>query len=92
MGQEPAILRGESAAVIRQKVDHNAQSLGAPPPILYRLPGGASDAVAWKVLGQMGYTVIGWSIDARDGRHCAPTEELARQVECGQSGRDRSLS
>ena len=83
-GAEHLILRRESAAVIRQEVDNNAQilrSLGAPPPTLYRLPGGASDAIALKVLGQMGYTVVGWSIDTRDWRHRSTAEELAAQVE-----------
>ncbi len=57
------------------------QALGAPNPTLYRIPGGASDSVALGVLGELGYSVIGWTIDTRDWRHRLTSEQLAQHVE-----------
>lgn len=83
-GAEHLVLRRESAAAIRQEIESNAQilhALGAPSPRLYRLPGGASDPTALRVLGSLGYTVVGWSIDTRDWRHQASAQAMAAQVE-----------
>ena len=83
-GANHQILKNQSATVVRQEVETNAQilqSLGVPKPTLYRMPGGASDATALTVLGQLGYHVIGWSIDTRDWRHRTTAEAMAKKVE-----------
>lgn len=83
-GTEHLLLRNKSADVIRQEVQTNAQileSLGSPKPTLYRMPGGIADSTALKTLGQMGYTVIGWSIDTRDWRHRNTADTMAKMVE-----------
>lgn len=83
-GAEHRILRNQSAAVVKQEVETNAQilqSLGAPKPTLYRMPGGAADATALTVLGHLGYQVIGWTIDTRDWRHRSTAEAMAQKVE-----------
>lgn len=83
-GAEHRTLRNQSATVVRQEVENNAQilqSLGAPKPTLYRMPGGASDTTALTVLGQLGYHVIGWSIDTRDWRHRTSAIAMAQKVE-----------
>ena len=41
---------------------------GGKQPYLYRLPGGYTSESSAKVLAQLGYTVIGWSVDTRDWR------------------------
>ncbi len=83
-GAEHHVLKNQSAAAVRQEVEANAQilqTLGAPKPTLYRMPGGASDATALTVLGQLGYQVIGWSIDTRDWRHRTTAQAMAQKVE-----------
>lgn len=83
-GYDHKILRGKSADVVRAEVQHNEElftSLGVPKPVLYRMPGGASDSTALQVLGQMGYKVIGWSIDTRDWRRRYTAEQMATLVE-----------
>lgn len=54
---------------IQQEVADGAASLraaGAPQPHLYRFPKALSSAAAYRVLGETGYTVVGWSVDPRD--------------------------
>ncbi len=83
-GYEHKILRHRSAEVVKQEAQQNEAlltSLGVPKPTLYRLPAGASDSTALRVLGQMGYKVIGWSIDTRDWRRRYTAEDIAKQVE-----------
>ncbi|CAB1128778.1 NodB homology domain-containing protein [Candidatus Hydrogenisulfobacillus filiaventi] len=76
-------LRARSAEQVQREVEENAAiltALGAPKPRLYRLPGGRSDAVSLDVLGRMGYTVIGWTIDTRDWQRRYSADHMARQV------------
>ncbi|AEJ39450.1 polysaccharide deacetylase [Sulfobacillus acidophilus TPY] len=83
-GYQHITLKGKDAATVEQEIQQNQallQSLGAPKPTLYRLPGGASDTVARQVLGKLGYRVIGWSIDTRDWRHRYTGAEMAQHVE-----------
>ncbi|MCL5116165.1 MAG: polysaccharide deacetylase family protein [Firmicutes bacterium] len=89
-GYEHITLRNKSAEVVKQEIQQNEAlltSLGVPKPTLYRMPGGASDSTALKVLGQMGYKVIGWSVDTRDWRrrYTGPqmAERVMKQVEPG---------
>ncbi len=82
-GAKHVTLRGKSAAVVEREVLDNQEiltSLGAPKPSLYRLPGGNSDKTALSVLGKLGYTVIGWSVDPRDWRHRYTAEEMTTLV------------
>lgn len=83
-GHRHIILRHRSPDDIRHEIEHNAhilQSLGAPHPTLYRLPGGAADTTSLQVLGQLGYRVIGWSIDPRDWQHRYSAAQMAHKVE-----------
>ncbi len=83
-GYRHRTLRGLSETTVEQEVSANASTLeafGAPAPKLYRLPGGKSDVTALRVLGRLGYTVIGWSVDPRDWRHIYSAEHMARLVE-----------
>lgn len=76
-------LKNRSAAVVEQEIKENAsilESMGAPKPTLYRLPAGVSDKTALEVLGRLGYTVIGWSIDPRDWRHRYTAEQMTNLV------------
>lgn len=76
-------LRRRSAALVKREIEQNEallMSLGVPKPTLYRLPGGASDPTALTVLNQMGYTVIGWTIDTRDWRRRDTGATLAERV------------
>jgi peptidoglycan/xylan/chitin deacetylase (PgdA/CDA1 family) len=71
-GAMHVILKNRSPEAIRREVEDAAQAIeaaGAPPPRLYRLPAGIYDRQALSVLGSLGYTVIGWSVDPRDWRH-----------------------
>lgn len=82
-GARHIILKGKSAAAIKTEIEENARiltSLGAPKPTLYRLPAGVSDSTALKVLGELGYTVIGWSVDPRDWRHRYSAEQMTKLV------------
>ena len=49
---------------------------GGKRPYLYRLPGGFTSESSSKVLAQLGYTVIGWSVDTRDWRMRATAEGI----------------
>lgn len=53
---------------------------GGKAPYLYRLPGGFSSDSSGKVLGKLGYTVIGWSVDTRDWRRSITPERIERTV------------
>ncbi len=55
-------------------------SAGGKKPYLYRLPGGYASEDASKLLGSLGYTVIGWSVDTRDWRMSATAEGIERIV------------
>ncbi|WP_053958301.1 polysaccharide deacetylase family protein [Sulfobacillus thermosulfidooxidans] len=82
-GHQHLILRHRTAAEVRQEVEYNAhilKSLGVPHPTLYRLPGGAADPIALQVLGQMGYRVIGWSIDPRDWQHRYSAAQMVHRI------------
>lgn len=77
-------LRGKPEDVVKQEISQNEAlltSLGVKQPTLYRMPGGASDTVALRVLGKMGYQVIGWSIDTRDWRRRYSADQMAARVE-----------
>lgn len=76
-------LKNKPAAEVEREVKENAsilESLGAPKPTLYRLPAGVSDKSALEMLGRLGYTVIGWSIDPRDWRHRYTAEQMTELV------------
>lgn len=82
-GYAHRLLKNQSAEAVKQEVEQNEallSSLGVPKPQLYRLPAGSSDVVALKVLGQMGYKVIGWSIDTRDWRRRFSGDQMAEKV------------
>ncbi|NMP24067.1 polysaccharide deacetylase family protein [Sulfobacillus harzensis] len=82
-GFQHLTLRNQSADAVKQEVQQNEAlltSLGVKKPTLYRLPGGSSDSVALKVLGQMGYKVIGWSVDTRDWRRRYTADQLVERV------------
>lgn len=56
-------------AEMREDIRDGAIALkkaGAPPPRLYRFPKALYSKTALRVLGEMGYTVVGWSVDVRD--------------------------
>ena len=83
-GFQHLIFRNKNPQTIKQEVEQNEallMSLGVPKPRLYRLPAGWSDPTALKVLGQMGYKVVGWSIDTRDWRRRDSAEKMAAHVE-----------
>lgn len=83
-GSAHLILRRRAPSVMRAEIEEGAQAIeaaGAPPPRLYRLPAGVYDRTALEVLGSLGYTVVGWSIDPRDWRHRFTAGEMARLVE-----------
>ncbi len=78
------ILRHQDVQTVREEILQNETlltSLGVPKPTLYRLPAGSSDSAALRVLGEMGYRVIGWSIDTRDWRHRYTASQMAQIVE-----------
>lgn len=82
-GAQHISLKGRSAEAVRKEIEENARiltSLGAPKPSLYRLPAGVSDATARLVLGELGYQVIGWSIDPRDWRHRYTAQQMTDLV------------
>ncbi len=83
-GYRHRTLRGLSETAVEQDISQNAstlEALGARPLRLYRLPGGGSDATALRVLGRLGYTVIGWSVDPRDWRHIYSAQQMTRMVD-----------
>jgi peptidoglycan/xylan/chitin deacetylase (PgdA/CDA1 family) len=83
-GSAHLILRRRPPSVLRAEIEEGAQAIeaaGAPPPRLYRLPAGVYDRTALDVLGSLGYTVVGWSIDPRDWRRRFTAGEMARLVE-----------
>lgn len=83
-GFQHLILKNRSPQTVKDEIEQNQallMSLGVPKPNLYRLPAGSSDSTALKVLGQMGYKVVGWSIDTRDWRRRYSAEHMAAQVE-----------
>jgi peptidoglycan/xylan/chitin deacetylase (PgdA/CDA1 family) len=83
-GSQHLILRNRSEAAIRTEVEEAAQLIqvaGAPAPRLYRLPAGIYDRQALSVLGALGYTVIGWSVDPRDWRHRLTAEQMLSLVQ-----------
>jgi peptidoglycan/xylan/chitin deacetylase (PgdA/CDA1 family) len=72
-------LRGLDRSAIVEEVRQGAQAIetaGAPAPTLYRLPAGIWDRTALSVLGSLGYTVIGWSVDPQDWRHRFTAEQM----------------
>jgi peptidoglycan/xylan/chitin deacetylase (PgdA/CDA1 family) len=82
-GYQHIILRNKDANAVKQEIQQNEAlftSLGVPKPTVYRLPAGASDTTALRVLGEMGYKVIGWSIDTRDWRRKYSGQEMADKV------------
>jgi peptidoglycan/xylan/chitin deacetylase (PgdA/CDA1 family) len=82
-GFQHLVLRHREAATVAAEIRANEAlfaQLGVPQPTLYRLPGGASDRTARAVLGQMGYQVIGWTIDTRDWRRRYTGLEMANHV------------
>jgi peptidoglycan/xylan/chitin deacetylase (PgdA/CDA1 family) len=82
-GYRHQVLRRRDPGSVRKEVEDNAhllQSLGVPKPTLYRLPAGVSDPTAMAVLGELGYRVIGWTIDPRDWRHRFSAEQMAQLV------------
>lgn len=89
-GSRHLILKGKDAAAVRREIEENAailKSLGAPNPTLYRLPAGLSDRTALEVLHQLGYQVIGWTIDTRDWRRRLSAQQMTdlvlKQIEPG---------
>jgi peptidoglycan/xylan/chitin deacetylase (PgdA/CDA1 family) len=83
-GFDHVILRGKTPATIAQEVNAAAEAIeaaGAPAPRLYRLPAGVHDKTALTVLGELGYTVIGWSVDPRDWRHRYTADQMLKLVE-----------
>ena len=59
---------------VQQEITGGADAIvaaGGPKPYLYRLPGGFATESSSRLLGKLGYTVIGWSIDTRDWRMSA---------------------
>lgn len=83
-GFQHIILRNKSADAVKQEIQQNEAlltSLGVPKPRVYRLPAGSSDTTALKVLGEMGYKVIGWSVDTRDWRRRYSADHMAKLVE-----------
>lgn len=76
-------LHNQSPEAVKHELQQNEAlltSLGVRKPTLYRLPGGRSDTVALKAIGEMGYRVIGWSIDTRDWRRRYTADQLAERV------------
>ena len=72
-------LVNQSATFVRSEVETAATDImaaGAPRPRLYRMPAGVYDATALQVLGQLGYRVIGWSVDPQDWRHRWTAEQM----------------
>jgi peptidoglycan/xylan/chitin deacetylase (PgdA/CDA1 family) len=70
-GMHHRFLKGLDEAAVTEDVrggEEAIEAAGGGHPTLYRLPGGVSDATAMAVLGRLGYTVVGWSIDCRDWR------------------------
>ena len=83
-GFEHIILRHKTADAVKREIEQNEAlltSLGVPKPTVYRLPAGSSDSTALKVLGQMGYRVIGWSVDTRDWRHRFTAAQMVQLVQ-----------
>lgn len=83
-GYEHIILKNKSPEAVKQEIQQNEAlltSLGVPKPSVYRLPAGSSDSTALRVLGEMHYKVIGWSIDTRDWRRRFSADHMAQQVE-----------
>ncbi len=83
-GFQHIILRNKGAQAVKHEIEQNESlltSLGVPKPTLYRLPAGSSDSTALKVLGEMGYRVIGWSVDTRDWRHRYTAEQMVKLVQ-----------
>jgi len=77
-------LTNRDPAFIRAEVETAATDImaaGAPKPRFYRMPAGVYDAAALRVLGQLGYTVIGWSVDPQDWRHRFTAEEMLAIVQ-----------
>ena len=82
-GAAHILLRGRSEAAMRQEIETAAQAIeaaGAPTPTLYRMPAGVYDRGALSVLGSLGYTVVGWSVDPRDWRHKLTAEQMTAIV------------
>lgn len=88
-GMTHRTLSGISEDAMRQEVSQGAETLtalGAPKPVLYRLPQGVGSQLGYRVLGQMGYTVVGWSVDPRDYQRrtsAAIIQDVLKQVAPG---------
>jgi peptidoglycan/xylan/chitin deacetylase (PgdA/CDA1 family) len=82
-GFQHRLLRRLDARAVAAEVQQAAdliEGAGAPAPRLYRLPAGVYDRTALEVLGQLGYTVIGWSVDPRDWRHRYTAQQMEQMV------------
>lgn len=77
------LLRRLNPEAITSEVQDGAMAIeaaGAKTPHLYRMPAGVYDQAALKILGEMGYTVIGWSVDPRDWRHRYTAQQMLATV------------
>jgi len=72
-----------SGDAIGEEIQGGADAItaaGGRRPYLYRLPGGYSSSEASQVLGRLGYTIVGWSVDTRDWRMRATADSVERIV------------
>ncbi len=70
-------------AEVQQEITGGADAIvaaGGRKPYLYRLPGGFATESSSQLLGKLGYTVIGWSIDTRDWRMSASASRIEQIV------------
>ncbi len=82
-GMRHMVLRGKTAIVIEREARAGAAAImraGGPPPVLYRLPTGVCDATARRVLGRLGYRIVGWTVDTRDYVRGIRPERIERTV------------
>ena len=85
-GMRHVVLRGKTAIVIEREARAGAAAImraGGPPPVLYRLPTGVCDTKARRVLGRLGYRIIGWTVDTRDFLPRIRPERIERTVLSG---------
>jgi peptidoglycan/xylan/chitin deacetylase (PgdA/CDA1 family) len=76
-------LRNMSAEAVRDDVTAGADAIvaaGGPKPYLYRLPAALSDDTSRQVLGNLGYTLVSWSVDTRDWRRTISPERIAKTI------------
>lgn len=80
-GMHHRVLRGLTPEEVRAEVLDGERAIaqaGGGRTRLYRLPRGKMDCVSLRVLRELGYTVVGWSVDTQDwctppARHIADT-------------------